>query len=276
MNVRTLSFDRDRLADWRHWLPPALEVVLVVLLAAQAARLLWMLLVPVAPIGVAAATIPLQASASSLPLVDLFFRSASHAATSGGGEALGYSLHGVRTDGTGGSAILEKDGRQSSHVVGREVAPGIRLEAVGVDHAVLVSGGVRHRLELPRHSTARAAPRPAARSSRSQATPTTPAPASTSEPANAASSKTATANPSPGSAAAAQQEDGYVIPAGQGDPLLRLAGLQPGDVVLSVNGRAVDPARLGELKQALAGQSQATIRYRRGGTTHTATVKAPQ
>src|SRR3546814_2612077 len=70
--------------------------------------------------------------------------------------------------------------------------------------------------------------------------------------------------------------DLYSIPAGGDNPLLRQAGLQPGDVVLSVNGRAVDPARLGELKQALDGQSQATIRYRRGGTTHTATVKAPQ
>ncbi|MFC3717295.1 type II secretion system protein N [Luteimonas soli] len=276
MNVRTLSFERDRLADWRHWLPPALEVVLVVLLAAQAARLLWMLLVPVAPIGVAAATVPLQASAPSLPLVDLFFRSASHAASPGSGEALGYSLHGVRTDGTGGSAILEKDGRQTSYAVGREIAPGIRLEAVGADHAVLVSGSERHRLELPRHSTARTAPGPAARSSRSRVKPVAPAPASTPGPANASSSKTATVNPSSSSAAAAQQEDGYAIPPGEGNPLLRLAGLQPGDVVLSVNGRAVDPARLGDLKQALAGQPQATIRYRRGGTTHTTTVKAPQ
>src|SRR3546814_1576026 len=83
MNIRTLSFDRDRFADWRHWLPPVLEVLLVVLLAAQAARLLWMLLVPIAPIGASAATMPIQAAAPSLPMVDLFFRSASHAASSG-------------------------------------------------------------------------------------------------------------------------------------------------------------------------------------------------
>src|SRR3546814_18208202 len=70
--------------------------------------------------------------------------------------------------------------------------------------------------------------------------------------------------------------DLYSIPAGGDNPLLRQAGLQPGDVVLSVNGRAVDPARLGELKQALNGQPPATIRYRRSGTTHTATVTAPQ
>src|SRR3546814_1506236 len=87
MNIRTLSFDRDRFADWRHWLPPVLEVLLVVLLAAQAARLLWMLLVPIAPIGASAATMPIQAAAPSLPMVDLFFRSASHAASSGNDEA---------------------------------------------------------------------------------------------------------------------------------------------------------------------------------------------
>src|SRR3546814_12257262 len=69
--------------------------------------------------------------------------------------------------------------------------------------------------------------------------------------------------------------DLYSIPAGGDNPLLRQAGLQPGDVVLSVNGRAVEPARLGALKQALDGQSQATLRYRRGGTTHPTTVEAP-
>lgn len=275
MNFRTLSFDRDRLADWRHWLPPVLEVLLVVLLAAQAARLLWVL-VPIAPIGVAAATAQIQAAAPSLPMVDLFFRGASRATSSGSGEALGYSLRGVRTDGTGGSAILEKDGRQAPHAVGREIAPGIRLEAVGADHAILVSGGERHRLELPRHSSARAASRPAARSSRSRAQTIAHAPASAPESANAIATDTATARPLSSGDTATQPDGGYAIPTGGGNPLLRQAGLQPGDVVLSVNGRTVDPASLGDLKQVLAGQSQATIRYRRGGTTHTATVKALQ
>src|SRR3546814_2100349 len=110
----------------------------------------------------------MQAVAPALPMVDMFFRSASHATSSGNDEALGYSLHGVRTDGTGGSAILDKDGRQASHAVGREIAPGIRLEAVGTDYAVLVSGNQRHRLELPRHSTARTASRPIALRSGSQ------------------------------------------------------------------------------------------------------------
>lgn len=276
MNIRTLSFDRDRFADWRHWLPPVLEVLLVVLLAAQAARLLWMLLVPIAPIGASAATMPIQAAAPSLPMVDLFFRSASHAASSGNDEALGYSLHGVRTDGMDGSAILEKDGRQASHAVGREIAPGIRLEEVGTDYAVLVSGNQRHRLELPRHSTARTASRPVALPSGAQARTTVQPAAATPAPATAATPATAARKPPASDNAATQPEDGYSIPAGGDNPLLRQAGLQPGDVVLSVNGRAVDPARLGELKQALDGQSQATIRYRRGGTTHTATVKAPQ
>lgn len=275
MNVRTLSFDRDRLADWRHWLPSVLEVLLVVLLAAQTARLLWMLLVPIAPLGVAAATAPMQATVPELPVVDLFFRSASRAASSGNGEVLGYSLHGVRTDGTGGSAILEKDGRQASHAVGREIAPGIRLDAVGADHAVLVSGGQRHRLELPRHSTVRAASRPAALPSGAQRQAPAHAPGATTMPATAATPAT-TARKPPGTSSTGTQPDGYAIPPGGNNPLLRHTGLQPGDVVLSVNGRAVDPANPGTLRQALDGQSQATIRYRRGGTIHNTTVKAPQ
>src|SRR3546814_19376046 len=103
-----------------------------------------MLLVPIAPIGASAATMPIQAAAPSLPMVDLFFRSASHAASSGNDEALGYRLHGVRTDGMDGSAILAKDGRQATHAVGRAIAPGIRPEQVGNARAQLVSGNPSH------------------------------------------------------------------------------------------------------------------------------------
>src|SRR3546814_11045052 len=92
VHIRTLSFDRDRFADWRHWLPPVLEVLLVVLLAAQAARLLWLLLVPIPPLGASAATMPLQAAAPSLSLVDLFFRSSRPPPPSGIHPASGFGL----------------------------------------------------------------------------------------------------------------------------------------------------------------------------------------
>src|SRR3546814_11508103 len=137
MNIRTRSFDRERVAVWRDWLRPVLEVLLGVLLAAQAARRLWMLLVPIAPIGASAATMPIQAAAPSLPMVDLFFRRARHAASPGNNEALGSSLPDVRTDGMDSSAILQKDRRQASPAAARETTPAIPPDEVRPDPPVL-------------------------------------------------------------------------------------------------------------------------------------------
>lgn len=282
MNVRSLSFDRDRLAGWRRRLPAFVEIALVLLLVTQAARLLWMLLVPAAPVGSAAAVAPTQAMPPALPVADVFFRTGSGPLrASGTSEALGYTLHGVRSDGSGGSAILGKDGRQASHAVGREVAPGITLESVGVDHAVLVSGGERHRLQLPRHSARQATSQTATLPTGSRATAST-TPASSYAPRMATTPATATAatansrkSPS-GPGPATQAQDGYTITAGSDNALLRSSGLQAGDVVTSVNGRPLDPARLAGLKDEFDGQSQVTIQYRRDGKTHTTTVKAPQ
>jgi len=279
MNVRSLSFDRDRLAGWRRRLPAFVEIALVLLLATQAARLLWMLLVPAAPVGSAAAIAPTPTMPPALPVADVFFRTGTGPLrASGTDEALGYTLHGVRSDGSGGSAILGKDGRQASHAVGREVAPGITLESVGVDHAVLVSGGERHRLQLPRHSARQAASQPATLPTGARATAST-TPASSSAPRMAttpATAATADSRKSPsGLGPATQAQDGYTITPGSDNALLRSSGLQAGDVVTSVNGRPLDPARLAGLKDEFDGQSQVTIQYRRDGKTHTTTVKAP-
>lgn len=281
MNLRLLQLDRTRLSDWRHWLPASVEVVAVVLLAAQAARLLWMVLVPVAPVGTAAAAIGLQAAAPALPTVDVFFHRASTTRGSGTDQALGYTLHGVRSDGEGGSAILGRDGRQASHAVGNAIAPGITLESVAADHAVLVAGGERHRLQLPRRAKATAArtsSRPSSTASSARASQPATAPRST--PAPAAGVATDPRPPPPPSsratAHAQSQEGGYIVTSGGDGALLRQAGLQTGDVVLSVNGRPLDPARIGALAKELRGQSQATIRYRRDDRIHTTTVKAPQ
>lgn len=279
MNTGPFSFDRDGLADWRQRLPAFVEAALVLLLALQAARLLWMLLAPAAPVGTAAAIAPTQAVAPALPVTDVFFRRASSGAPrKSGNQALGYTLHGVRSDGNDGSAILGKDGRQASHAVGREIAPGIMLASVGVDHAVLVSGGERHRLQLPRHSTRSAASRPATLPTGARATATAPGSSSTPKtPATIAAAATAQPpKPPPGSGQAGQARGGYTVTSGGDNALLRLAGLKAGDVVTSVDGRPLDQARLAGLKDELDGRPQVTIQYRRNGRTHTATVKAPQ
>ncbi len=271
--MRALSFDRSvlsfggvGLADWRGCLPTALELVMVLLLALQAARLLWMALTPLGPIGAPAALADLPATAARLPTTDVFYKRMTAASPAdGSSEALGYTLFGLRSEsGDGGSAILGKNDEQASYAVGREIAPGIVLETVGVDHAVLASNGARHRIELPRFADT-AAPRTAGT-----------LPVGATKPATA---EPPTVDPQDLLAEAglrANDDGGYtLIPRGDG-ALLRQVGLQSGDVLTSVNGRPLDPERLGDLKNELKGQSQVTIQYQRDGQAHTTTLKAPQ
>jgi len=278
-----LAFPKPRsrieIAEWRAWLPGVVENVVVALLALQVARLGWLALTPVAPGGDsanAAATATVPASPPSLPTIDVFFRNAT-VGSSGTGEALGYRLFGVRkVAGDGGSAILGKDGEQASYAVGREVAPGIRLASIGKEHVVLAANGARHRLDLPQLATTdRADSRPAA-------LPTVAPPKTSSATLATALTEGSTAAPttprptSPSIAQASAAGDGYTITPGVRAAMLRPTGLRPGDVVLSVNGRPVDPARLAGLQDELKGQAQLTIQYRRDGKTHTATVRAPR
>ena len=267
------------LADWRGWLPAALELVLVLALAGQAARLLWLVVTPTGPIGQPAGTNAAISDAPRLPVADVFFRQAAAPSSRGSGEALGYRLFGVRSEpGDGGSAILGKEGEQASYAVGGEVAPGVVLEAVGAEHAVLVANGARHRLELPR-----LAPMQAGGAAPATLPVGAPRPAPVKTPAaNAPTSPTTSAPPampgqsSPPARLVADPDGGYEITAGASAALLRTAGLRPGDVVLSVNGRPLDPARLAGLQDELKGQSRLSIQYQRDGKTHTTTLQAPR
>ena len=266
----------DQISHWRTRLPVVAQWVLGALLLLQVGRLAWLMLAPLGPVGATTAEAEVVAATSpSLPRVDVFFRSA-RSSTTANGEALGYVLFGVRSDGGHGSAILGKDGEQASYAVDREIAAGIVLESVGSEHAVLLANGARHRLELPPLATAGAAPAattlPAGKP-KAAAAPAVPAVAA---PPGAKTTTPATPGQPPSPAdPAGSNGDGYVITPGVRAALLRPAGLRPGDVVLSVNGRPLDPARLAGLRNELKGQSQLTIQYRRDGKTHTTTVQAP-
>lgn len=265
----------DQITQWRARLPVAAELVLVTLLALQVARLGWLALTPTGPIGGAPTGPALAPVASpSLPRVDVFFRSVRAPAT-GSGEALGYTLFGVRRDSGHGSAILGKDGEQASYAVGREVAPGIVLESVGTEHAVLAANGARHRLELPPLAAAAGAARPSAALPVGAPKPTAP-PAATAPPTASTGTSAIPRQPSVPTGLTANPDGGYAINTGAGAALLHPAGLRPGDVVLSVNGRPLDPARLSGLQDELKGQAQLTIQYRRDGKTHTTTLQAPR
>ena len=200
----------------------ALELLLLALIAVQAARLVWTLVTPVGPVGDwrPSGALALPAGDSALSDFDPFFR-LSAAAGPAVVTGLNLKLHGVREDratGRGSAIIALPDGTQRSFAVGEEIMPGVRLAQVGFDNVTIDRNGTAEQIFLDQSEPAQpaAGAQPAAPSP-----PPTPAPVQTAPPARTAAADPALA--------------------------LRAVGLQPGDVVVSVNGQPV-----GSPEQALA------------------------
>lgn len=252
----------------------AVECALLLLLALQAARLLWLVATPpAAPLMPVAALAQSGAAAASVALAFDPFHPASQAAGSQA-RVSGLRLHGVRVAGDESSAILSAgDGRQSAYRQGEEVAPGIRLQAVRHDHVQLRTGAGTRQLALESAPPAAAAPAPA---------PTPGALPASIPRSPAADAAGATVDPQALLAQTglrARSEGGRVtgytvIPRGDGE-LLRQAGLQAGDVLTAINGEQLTPERLGELDSLLSGQPQLRLTVQRDGQPHTLTVRTP-
>src|SRR5436305_8387714 len=117
------------------------ELLLLVLIAVQCARLFWILVAPVGPVGDWRATSPIVAppDASLLARLDPFFR-LDAAAGPTGVTSLNLKLYGVRQDratGRGSAIIALPDGRQMSFAVGEQLLPGVTLVAVGFDNVTI-------------------------------------------------------------------------------------------------------------------------------------------
>src|SRR6187399_214345 len=109
----------------------ALEIVLLVLIAVQAARLLWILVTPVGPVGEwkASGALVLPDGDAALREFDPFFR-LSGAAAPAIVTSLSLKLYGVTEDratGRGSAIIALPDGTQRSFAVGEEIMPGVAL-----------------------------------------------------------------------------------------------------------------------------------------------------
>jgi len=125
-----------------------IEVLLVLVLAAQAARLVWLLLGP----GLPPPRAPSAAPQSDLTVLTRFNPFAGQGAAAGpAATGDGLRLYGVRAGGDGqGSAIIgTPDGKQTSYAVGETIAPGVTLRSVQSDHVVLSRGGAPSRLFFP-------------------------------------------------------------------------------------------------------------------------------
>lgn len=268
---------RDAVAARPDRVRTGVELVLALALAVQLGRLVWIAAGPEAaapaPAAVAAAVQP--ADPSIFQRFDAFFRTgevSSLAGASAGGSQM--RLFGVRAGGAdGGSAIIGlADGRQVSVGAGEAVEPGLVLQSVGPDHVVLARGGSLSRLDFG-DTPMGAAPPP----------PPPPGPQTVAPPAPAAAP--AVAGPAVDAAQLLAQAglrprmrglrlDGFTVStAGEGSALAA-AGLQAGDVLLAVDGTALDsPERIAGLRRQLAGAASVTLRFERDGAVQTTTIR---
>ena len=230
------------------------ELLLIVLIAVQVARLIWLIAAPLGPVGDWRASAGLAAPGGGAALTgfDPFFRLAG-----GAGPAtitsLNLKLYGVREDratGRGSAIIALPDGRQLSFAVGEEIMPGVALTAVGFDNVTISRAGVPEQIFLDQ---------------------STPAPAaSVAAPATVPAIVQAAPAPAAGQPISMQPRltrgsvDGVIVgPGGDGGQAFRAAGFIAGDVIVSVNGQRV--GSLEQVRAAAAGGREVNVMVDRGG-----------
>lgn len=252
------------------------EGVLILLLLVQAGRLVWLFVQPENKPAERAAAAPARpVDLSILSRFDAFFRTGGAGSLAGasGSEASQMRLFGVRSGGfDGGSAIIGfADGRQVSVGIGEEVEPGLVLKEVGADFVTLARGASLSRLEFGEAPVGAAAPPPPPATAQVVAPPA----------AAPASGQGAVVDPQRLMAQAALRPriqglgvNGFTVSSAGNASELRGAGLQAGDVILSVNGTALNsPQAIGALRGQLASAPSAEIQYERAGETRTTTIR---
>jgi len=269
------SDPRARAELWPGVIRTGVEIALVLVLAVQAARLVWIVAEPSGPFGTPAAEAGLDSN-RELAILKTFNAFAPLMPPLAAVEdTSGFTLHGVRVEKDGaGSAIIGVAGKQSVYWVGEEVSPGAVLKEVAADHVTVAHGGRTSRLSLVARP-----PRPNATASipSYMVTPRTAA-AAPAKPAVIAAVDTKKLLEEAGLRPRTQggQVTGYtLLPRGAGEMLGR-AGLAAGDVLVALNGNRLTPERYSEIEQELTGASQVQLTVERGNETKTITLQTGQ
>ena len=246
----------------------ALELVILVLVAIQAARLVWALLTPVGPVGdwKAPASFTAVSESGALGSFDPFFRLESGGA--GVVTSLNLKLFGVREDratGRGSAIIALPDGRQSSFAVGEEIMPGVTLAEVGFDSVTINHQGSREQIFLDQST--------AAETVGGQAPPVAsgelPPPTQVQPPVSPEAPRAASP-PLPGQPIQFQPRsvngriNGVMVSPGADSQIFRAAGFAPSDVIVAIDGqpvRSVEQVRA----QVTRARGEVTVMVDRGG-----------
>lgn len=171
-------------------------------------------------------------------------------------SADGLVLYGVSGADRSGAAILgSRLGGQRVVTVGKDYRPGLTLAEVGLDYAVLRNGPRDIRLELSRYAASGSAKVTAA------------LPAEEEQKIEAAVLRTILTP-----VMANSRIGGYALKPGESLPQLIRAGLQPGDVILSVNGSQLDEERMSELAWQMGNASKTEFIFTRNGKKMRATI----
>ncbi|MEP7348891.1 MAG: type II secretion system protein N [Sphingorhabdus sp.] len=238
-----------------------LIAALGIALAIQVAQLFWLIVTPVGPVGDwrsrAVDVMPPAARMALFNSFDPFFRTEAPAAGTDSVTSLNLTLFGIRANESsgGGSAIIGgEDGVQLSYAVGDEVIPGVTLDAVAFDHVILSRGGVKESLYLDQSVPAETV------------NPADPGAANATAP-SANKDAALNADTLQKSIAFAPRKEGgrvtgLVLTPRDDGTMLRLAGFQPGDIVVAVNGRPVSST--GDIASQIRPGARLSIEVERG------------
>lgn len=265
-------------------LPQVLSVVLVVAIAWQLVQLTWMLLdraADPATVAIAPATTP--ASVRKGPdiqaIVNAHLFGVQQAATDVDPSAapqtqmnLLLSAVFATSDPTKGLAIIgESAAAANVYKVGESVRPGTMLHAVYADRVILDRGGQLEALALPTQNMAgvqlsRApAPRPANQFTENLRRIAESNPSAFAE----------VVRPQPVFANGVQR--GYRVYPGRNRQQFARLGLQPGDLVLSINGTPLDdPQRGMEIFNTMGTSDRVTVTVERNGQSQDLTLNTAQ
>ena len=149
-----------------------------------------------------------------------------------------------------GAVIGMPDGTQRFIPIGREIVPGVTLRGVEVHHAILATGSGEVRLGFDGVAQQQAAAAP-------------PAPVASAEAAQRGDTLRYTLGLAPRTVG--RRISGYTIRPGASLPALERAGLQPGDLILRVNGSEFGEEQMQTLAWQIANSDHMEFEIERGG-----------